>query len=279
MSGIKDLINKKKQEMASKKAASLKTLKPQAGRHTYRILPPWRLRTQPDEPGPHPFWHDFALHWIKQDPNQKKPDAVYICADKTFGEPCDICNAIGRGIKASDDDQAIEALKACNSQQKYLLNILHRSGPNPDEVQVMEVGVKIFEQILEFVNEYDDITDLNEGMDIVISKEGTGLNTKYTLMPAAKSKPVDPSVMDNLFDLDAAVAQENETKKQQALNEVGKVVGVLPPSENTQRASLADMSDLDEAEDAAFEDSDPADAEQADDLSDDDLDKMLAEFD
>lgn len=277
---IQDLVARTKKEQAAKKAANLRTLKPQDGKHTYRILPTWRLNTMPEKckEAAQPFWHDFAMHYVRSEANGKP--TAYICLEKTFGAECPVCAAIGRGISASHDDETIGLLKEANATQKYLLNVLHLTGPKRDEVQVMEVGQKIFDQILEFVSEYGDITDLKEGMDIIITREGSGLNTTYTVMPNIKSQPVDASVMSKLFDLDAVVKQENETRLSMALDNLAKVSGILPAASAStgHRASLVDMSDVDDADysDVPFEPDTPA---GSDDISDDELDSLLSELD
>jgi hypothetical protein len=279
MSGIADLVAKTKKAQAAKKASGLRAMKPLPGKHTYRILPTWRLNTMPEkcEAETQPFWHDFAMHWVRTVKGGKP--VAYICLEKTFGAECPVCRAIGQGISSSNDDDTVALLKEANASQKYLLNVLHRTSPDkPNEVQVMEVGQKIFDQVIEFLSEYGDITDLNDGIDLIINREGSGLDTTYSVLPAAKSKPVDQSVMTKLFDLDAVVQQENETKLNIALENLGKVSGILPSSHapSTHRASLVDMSNV---EDAEYADS-PASSDDdgsiaADDISDDELDGLL----
>lgn len=275
---IQEMVAQKKKEQAAKKAANLRTMKPAPGKHTYRILPTWRLKTMPEacKEGAQPFWHDFAQHWVRAEKGGKP--VAYVCMDKTFGAECPICSAIGRGISASSDDATVELLKDANAAQKYLFNVLHRSGDKPNEVQVMEVGTKIYDQILEFVAEYGDITDLKEGKDLIITREGTGMDTKYTVLPAGKHQPVDASVLDSLYDLDAVVQQENETKLHLALDNVAKACGVLPaPRSAGGNASLVDMSDVDDAE---YSDVGEVVDESvaADDISDDELDDLLGDL-
>lgn len=278
---IQDLVAKTKKQQAAKKAANLRTMKPHSGKHTYRILPTWRLNTMPEEckKEAQPFWHDFAMHWVRAEKGGKP--IAYVCLDKTFGQECPVCSAIGRGISASTDDDTVELLKDANAAQKYLFNVLHRSGDKPDEVQVMEVGQKIFDQVLEFVSEYGDITSLKEGMDIIITREGSGLETSYTVMPSMKSKPVDAAVMEKLLDLDAVVQQENETKLNLALDNLSKASGVLPaPSAGSSRASLVDMSDVEDADyaETSVDDAGATATAAADDISDDELDDLLGEL-
>jgi hypothetical protein len=285
MNGIADLVAKTKKQQASKKAAGLRTMKPSPGKHTYRILPTWRLNTQPEEckKEAQPFWHDFAMHWVRTEKNGKP--TAYICLEKTFGAECPVCSAIGRGISASDDDATVELLKEANASQKYLLNVLHRTSPDkPNEVQVMEVGQKIFDQLIEFMSEYGDITDLKEGMDLIINREGSGMDTRYTVLPAAKHKPVSKDVMAKLLDLDSVVQQENETKLNLALENLGKVSGIMPSraAPSSSRASLVDMTDV---EDGEYAESSASEADQseddevaADDISEDELDDLLGDL-
>lgn len=274
---VQDLVTKVKKQMAAKKAANLRALKPLPGKHVYRILPTWRLNTMPEKckEETQPFWHDFGMHWVRSSTNGKP--VAYICLDKTFGVDCPVCAAIGRGISNTNDDDTVDLLKSANSQQKFLLNVLHRSSPDkPNEVQVMEVGPKIFDQILEFISEYGDITDLENGKDLIINREGSGLDTKYTVLPAANSKPVGKEVMSNLYDLDAVVQQENETRLKMALDNLAKVSGILPASgASGSSASLVDMSDV---EDASYADVPAGGADASDDISDDELDDLLGDL-
>jgi hypothetical protein len=280
--GIAELVARTKKAQAAKKASGLRAIKPQQGKHTYRILPTWRLNTMPEECAKdvQPFWHDFAMHWVRTEKNGKP--VAYVCLEKTFGSECPICSAIGRGISSSNDDETVDLLKSANASQKYLINVLHRSSPDkPNEVQVMEVGQKIFDQLIEFLSEYGDITDLNDGIDLIINREGTGMDTTYKVLPAAKHKPVDVSVMPQLLDLDAVVQQENETKLNIALENLSKVSGILPATKapTAHRASLVDMSEVAEAE---YADEAPFEADKtevaADDISDDELDDLLGDL-
>lgn len=270
---MQDLINAKKKDIQSKKASTMQTFKPPMGKSVIRVLPGWRIDADGNRDPQ--YWHDFAMHWIRTKKGAK-PDAVYVCADKTFGEPCDVCQSIGKAIRGSSDDDIISLLKEANSSQKYLMNVLHRnSSDKKDEVQVMEVGITIFESIMEIICEYGDITRIDEGMDLVIKREGSGFDTKYTVMPSPKSLPVNESVLDQLHDLDAVVAQENETKKQAALQSLGTIVGILPPpSESKESASIASSLADEEAEDAVFAESEPEESASVADTSvdDDDVD-------
>lgn len=221
MSALLDLLKQKKQDLAAGKRR--KTIKPTDGRGRYRILPSWRGDGQQ-------FWHDFGQHFVKN--AAKEITAIYMCTDKTFGRPCSVCEAIGQGIKSATDDYTMEILKDARSTGRVLLNVLHLDGPTPGEVQILELPPTVFGQVIEIAQEWEEagesIFALNGGKDIIVSREGSGKNTKYTSQVAAKSLPVDPSVLAKLHNLDEYVRQESSEQMARALNSVRSVSGLLP---------------------------------------------------
>lgn len=271
MANILDLIQQKQKEMAAKKSRQ-STLKPAPGDHKYRILPSWRGK----EDGQ--FWHDMGMHFIRTESSGNKPAAVYICADKTFGKPCEVCDAITKSMAVSGDDKMTEYLKQARSSQRYLMNVLHLTGTEPNKVQVLEVGQGVFQDICNLIAEYGDITDPEAGIDIKIKREGSGLDTEYSVLPAAKSGKVDPKLLSGLVNLDEWVAQENPAGHAKALTAVGAIIGVLPPADgrgalpSTTRAALADMSD--DAEDADFTPVRPTSTSSVTDADLGDLDEL-----
>lgn len=222
MSSLMDILRQKKNAMSRGK----KTIKPNPGRNLYRILPGWRPVDAEGNQDP-TFYHDFGQHYIKDTAGEMK--AVYMCVDKTYGRPCAICDHVAKAIVASPDDAVTKALEQAKSGQRILLNVLELDGEQPDTPQVLEVGTGIFGQILSLFEEWgEEMIDLSKGQNIVITREGSGLSTKYTTQVAAKSKPVNPSVMAKITNLDEFVAQESEEVARRALGAVSSVSGVLP---------------------------------------------------
>jgi hypothetical protein len=225
MATLLELLRAKKQEMAS--GNRMKTIKPQPGTGRYRILPSWRGEGQQ-------FWHDYGQHYIK-DMNMKM-SAVYICADKTFGKPCQVCDAIRSGI-ASADDATKDILKEGNAGQRVLLNVLHLDGPTPGEVQILELAPTAFGALVDIAalheEEGEPIFEIGRGKDILISRTGTGLQTKYTMMTAVKTTPVPDGVMTKLHNLDDYVKQESEGQQLRALNSVRAVSGLIDYAPST----------------------------------------------
>jgi hypothetical protein len=285
MSKLQQMIADKQKAMAAKKGRS-KTFKPGGGKTRIRILPGWNADN------PEQFWHDYGMHFVKNDKGAL--DAVYLCVESTFGKECPICQAIGQGIKSSNDDEQIKLLKQANAAQRYLVNVLVLSdAAKKDEPQIMECGILVFEAICEVIAEYGDITQLSGGTDLVINREGTGqYDTKYTVLPAPKSVTVPPATAARVHNLDEYVAQENDAGRTKAITAVGRAAGLLladetasdysapaieAPSKSDDMGSVMD-SDIDDGEIVPEEASLSSVESATDDLDDDDLDSLLADL-
>lgn len=244
---LQDLIAGKQKDIAAKKARA-STLKPADGKHSYRILPSWRGGEEKQ------FWHDYSMHFIKTVESGAKPAAVYLCVDKTYGKPCEVCESIKKAMAVSADDAMTKRLKDAQSAQRYLMNVLHLTGTEPAKVQVLELGTTAFEAVCALIGEWGDITDITDkGRDIVITRTGVGMDTKYTVQPAAANKPVPAAAVTQLINLDEFVAQENPAGEVKALTAVGSIIGIMAPAGGTAapkgNAALAALSaDIEDAE-------------------------------
>lgn len=233
------LAKAKMSNMDAKSGRRAATVKAQLGKTKIRVLPGWRN-------GDQTFWQDFGLHFIHgvtPDKDGKTLRAIYLCVDKVHGRPCPICEAISSGIATTKDDAVHKALGDSASSSCVLVNALVLTGDDKETPVIFELRPSVFRQILDLIPEYGDITSLDEGIDLIINREGSGLNTKYTTMPAAKSAPVPKSVMDKLNDLDEYVKQEYDQGLNKALIAVGAVAGALPAPSSSASASIANDSD------------------------------------
>lgn len=220
--------------IAQRKAATsrLKTIKPNNGRNRYRILSSWR---KDDSKGPvDQFWMDFGQHFVKDATGAVK--AVYVCVDKTFGRPCQICDEVARGIQNSIDDVQKKRLEDTKSSGRVLLNVLHLDGPTPTVPQVLEIAPSVFngrKGVGGIVNLFADFPNLMsvglDGNDIIIEKSGQGVNdTAYDVKAVPTQTTITPDQLSKLADLDAFVAQENDQGAQRALAGVSAITGLLP---------------------------------------------------
>jgi len=232
MSNLMDLINAKRKALSNDRQ---KTIRPADGRGRYRILPSWRAadHAQPDQ-----FWHDFGLHYIKDMAGKVK--AVYVCTDKTFGKPCGVCDAMLQAQHHITDDETMKVIQGAKATARVLVNVLHIDGPTPDVPQILELSPTTFNQFLAIIQEWGgEVLDLENGKDIVIEKSGKGLETKYGIQIAAKSKPVPKEVMSKVANLDEYVAQESEEQQRRAIANLNAVAGLLSaaPSAGTSSGS------------------------------------------
>ena len=240
MASLMDLINAKKQQIDASKRSNAKRLPD--GRSRIRILPSWRT-------GDETFWHDFGQHFIKS-PSASGTStvaAIYMCVDKTFGRPCDVCKAIKEAAASTSDDVTLNIIKEANASSRVLVNALHIDGQTPTVPDVFELPPTVFEQIIGIMQLYQQdgvsIVDLATGFDLSIERQGKGLSTKYTVSTVPKSTVVSPDVMSKIQDLDKYVAQENESNKHRAISEVRSVAGLLSSSPSPQLGNLLDVDE------------------------------------
>lgn len=238
MSSLLALLKDKKQQLDSRNRA--KTAKIPDGRSRWRILPSWRGG------GDQQFWHDFASHYIKNAKGEMQ--AVYVCVDKTYGRPCEICDTVAHAIKHATDDATLELLTQAKANGRVLVNAIHLDGPKSGEVQILELAPTAFGMIVGIAAEYEEagesIFDISAGKDLVIERSGAGKQTKYSVMPAAKTSPVPRDVMTKLHNLDDYVRQESAEQQTRALNAVRVAAGALPAPVGSSVATRAGAGGL-----------------------------------
>lgn len=221
MTTLAELIaNKKKQLQAGNRARAAKI---PDGTSRWRILPTWRTD------GSDQFWHDFGAHYIKDGAGEMK--AVYVCVDKTFGKPCDICDAVRAAAKSATDDATIKLMKEAGAAARILVNAVHLDGTTPNDVQVTDFPPTAFEQVLNIIQEWldagDSPLDVTKGKDFIITRTGKGIGTKYSVQVAAKTTKLPADILKKLHNLDEYVAQESAEQAARALNSVRAVAGLL----------------------------------------------------
>jgi hypothetical protein len=268
---------KKLMEMMKAKKASLKqkakTIKPNPGANRYIILPGWRKGDETT------FWHDFGQHYVKNAAGEIQ--AVYPCLDKTYGNPCPICDGLSHAIKSTSDDATVALLKEAASGQSYLLNVLALDMDDDATPQILEIRKSAFGQVVDIIDEWGmAIFDPESPQIIVISREGKGLMTKYTAQVSPKKHPMPPGVLKKLNDLDDYVKQESEEQRHRALSAINNVAGLLPSADRPKSASYASSDASDEAEiEAAMNSGKTVSSGKARDVViGDDLDDLLSDI-
>lgn len=218
---FQDILNKRRQELNEKNRPKAEKIRD--GRNRYRLLPGWRKNGDPT------FDHSFGQHFIKDATGAIV--AVYVCTSHTFGNSCQICDAIRAGFRAKPDPTTEELLKEAGASKQILVNMLHRDGKEPNKPMVFGLPVSVYEDIFKVIEQYweDGVNalDLDTGVDLIIDRTGSGINTRYSVMVAPKSSPVSKDVLNNLVDLDEYVKQESEQGLVKALAAMSNVSGLL----------------------------------------------------
>lgn len=181
---------------------SIKFWKPKDGRNRIRIMPPWT------DDGFHSgsFMREAAQHW-QVSPDLKGP---VLCRKNTPGEEerdCPICDLVAELKEHKDDPAALELAKELQAKKTWFMSIIDLDDPEytardvaefkkdrPDadiqfvagdaKVQVFAAGVTIVQRVLGLIVENgSDITDLNKGRNLILTKSGKGMLTKYEITP------------------------------------------------------------------------------------------------
>lgn len=268
-SKMKALVADKKQSM-KKFERTAKVDKP--GKNRIRLLPGWRKGEE------HVWFHDFGQHFIKD--ASDKIQAVYVCAAATFDRPCAVCSAMSEAGRHVHDDETQKILEKSKSGRVVLVNALMLDSDTPNTPQVLELKRSVFSQIIEAIEEHGGpaIFDPVEGYEIIINRDGKGLNTTYFAQKGGKQYKVPPAALNQLNDLDEYVKQESEEQSRKAVAAINSIAGILPaPRSGSAAARLA--APKDDFEDVPdFAEATAKTAVRADVALDDELDDLLAEM-
>lgn len=210
-------------EMMKAKKAALKTkdktIKPQPGTNRYILLQGWRKGEE------HVWYHDFGQHFIKNAADEIQ--AVYPCNEAIFGKPCPVCEGLNRAQHSAVDDETIELLKKAKSNRRHLVNVLALDSEDPNTPQILELTTTAFGQLLEAVEEWaGTMFDVEDAQVFTVTREGKGLNTKYSVQISPKKQAVPKAALAKLPNLDEYVLQESDEQKRKALGAINAVAGI-----------------------------------------------------
>lgn len=177
--------------------------KPQPGKNQIRILP------SNTEDGL-PCYPSILHHGFKDESGRR----AYPCLS-VFSQPCPVCKVINHFD--SDPDSDIQAIKkGLLPRRTYLFNIIDRAAGN-NVVKVYSAPPSVANIVIGAFSEedYGDISDPEEGFDVVIHRDGQGLNTKYKVTLRRNPSPIGVDGWeDNLFDLKKEAYREIPTYKE-----------------------------------------------------------------
>lgn len=192
---------------------------PADGKNQIRIMPP--------PMGEEEIYARVGFHY------QIGPDDKMFACPKTSGarKSCFLCDESDRLAKSDDEDDQADA-KELRVTKRFLVTIIDLAHPQ-DGFKVWAVGIKLFRDILYYFSDadYGDITDLEEGFNLNLLKQGSGLNTKYNLLAGRNpsnfldylydklgQEDYDEAMFDNLPNLNEFLTFDTDAEMEAAFN-------------------------------------------------------------
>lgn len=225
-----------------------------SGMCSVRILPPWDPTGRIALPV---YSHRIEFQGSKM----KFKKYSWTCVDRTFGKPCKICenlaNLKAAGVDTSEYDPNSRTFY-CNVIVMYdpIYQADLQKGKTPDQcagtapgtMAIMKLPKTIYDWVISQITNpmVGDITSVENGIDIYITKEGSGLGTSYTatLSPNGRTcipqeyldKIEEPYNLDEIFSTgfdDEIINELSDTLKKSAgqfsygvPNAVGQMSGI-----------------------------------------------------
>lgn len=168
------------------------------------------------------------------------PDGTFVMCPHftTSGElDCPICQVVSELYKGNDDDK--ELARQIKVRKSYWMNIITRDndddgGNTGNGPYIYTPGVTVFRSLITLINspDYGDITDEEQGTDIIVSKKGEKLETEYDVQPRRFSSPIhqDEKIMDEFLDkaVDLSYVVLSEDKSEDRELGEGYAIKLLP---------------------------------------------------
>ena len=217
--------------------------RPEDGETVLRILP-----TSDGDP--------FKEYWFHYNLG-KNPG--FLSPKKNFGED-DPLNDFVRQLYNEGSDESIKMAKNLSARQRFFAAVLVR-GQEDEGVRLWGFGKTAYRELLNLVlnPEYGDITDVNEGTDLVINygKPPGAQFPQTTIVPRRKSSPLAKTdddiagLLDSIPDFDEVFesARKTPTEIQQMLDEylLGEDDAEEMSTETTKYETSSPASDVDKA--------------------------------
>lgn len=228
---------------------------PKVGKNTIRILP---------EVGEMEFFFQTVGR-------HSFPENRYVyCPDFTSeGEyECPVCELVDDLYRAGDGPSKNLASRL-RVRKMYWMNVIDRDneGAGP---QVYTPGVTVFGAIVALINDpdYGEIYDIETGVDIVIEREGTGLDTQYQVIPKRHDTPLSDDEelverwMEDARDLSWAMVSEDPSEDKDL--SAGHAIYVQPYDRIVEDFDLDSDLELEDVEDEEDDEDDYVEEEDED---------------
>ena len=173
-----------------------------AGMSSIRILPPWDPTGRVALPV---YMHPIEFQSVEM----KYKKYNWTCVNRTFNKPCPICEGLNNLSAAGVDISNWEA----NRRQFYfnaivmydpMYNEQKKTGTAPGTHVCLKAPKTFYDWVIAQITNpmIGDITSITNGIDVYVTKEGTGLGTSYnmTLSPNGRT-PIPQEYLDKITDL------------------------------------------------------------------------------
>lgn len=215
-----------------------RVVKPPAGTSSWWILPAMKGK------GGNPFKFGVYVHFVKDPRNPTNILAVGICPSKTRNEPCAICPVLSalRKTGVPADKELADDMSAA---ENIMCNAVQLSSTAPEVVILgLSMGVyKFLSQTLRDKVNGTDFTHPMTGRSVIIEKEGTLLNTKYTPRLAANPIPgglPNKKWLEQMNDLDAVFEElDHEALGNTLRLAIGPAAGAQPAGQAASGGAVA----------------------------------------
>jgi hypothetical protein len=185
--------------------SSMDFLEIKDGRNVVRVLP----ASNDDDM----FYEEAWVHYGVGATEENKKGTMLVCPT-TAGDhmKCPVCETVKelRALSRKKEDKYDKQARGLNRKKRVYYNSMDRGddltqykkdeegkwtdseGEDKSPVKVMGTGVGIFKDILGLIcdPEYGDITDPEEGLDLIINKTGQGMNTEYKTTTVRKESAI-----------------------------------------------------------------------------------------
>lgn len=226
--------------------------KPKQGRNVIRILP--GVGDMDDF-----FWQTVGRHYI--------PDTQrnYVCPVFTIGDEdedvhCPICEFVNALYNAGDKDSK-ELAGKLRFRKQFWMNVIDRENEDKGP-QIYTPGVTIFKMLAGLVTDpdYGEIYDQDDGLDITITRTGTGLETEYELRAKRKDSPLGTSDqidewLEKAIDLSVVELTDDPTEDKEIMGD-DAVVAIMPYGRIKKEFDQLDVAPEEEATDPFPDDDD-----------------------
>lgn len=208
-------VKQKAEEEAAKAAAraagGARYWSPQGGKNSVRFMPPWTSEGDNADQ----FWREVYVHWSIGADDSGEGGQSFACPAQTPHGPggaCPVCQHVAQ-LRATKDPADMELANNIRAKQRFYSNVVDLEDPvytskdleewkgrqedktrecpfkiGDSKIQVFSYGPMIYKDLLDLFCEAD-ISDLNGGRTIVITREGLGRETKYRTRPEFAPTP------------------------------------------------------------------------------------------